>query len=159
MAQFGEILAELRKDHNMSQKELAKIIYVSTGTISNYETGTHFPDVEKLIALADHFHVTTDYLLGRCRQDCSQDIFDTLIAEGKTIGDLIQEVRTLPPEIPKPRPGMNVCLPRGGRTTTGRNRQKPKLLKSANVDTENARDNDSPWRFCHYCRSSKSIYF
>ena len=33
MAQFGEILAELRKDHNMSQKELAKIIYVSTGTI------------------------------------------------------------------------------------------------------------------------------
>lgn len=34
MAQFGEILAELRKDHNMSQKELAKIIYVSTGTIS-----------------------------------------------------------------------------------------------------------------------------
>ncbi len=40
-----------------------------------------------------------------------------------------------------------------------RNRQKPKLLKSANVDTENARDNDSPWRFCHYCRSSKSIYF
>lgn len=39
MAQFGEILAELRKDHNMSQKELAKIIYVSTGTISNYETG------------------------------------------------------------------------------------------------------------------------
>ena len=53
MAQFGEILAELRKDHKMSQKELAKIIYVSTGTISNYETGTHFPDVEKLIALAD----------------------------------------------------------------------------------------------------------
>ena len=28
MAQFGEILAELRKDHKMSQKELAKIIYV-----------------------------------------------------------------------------------------------------------------------------------
>ena len=25
MAQFGEILAELRKDHNMSQKELAKM--------------------------------------------------------------------------------------------------------------------------------------
>ena len=98
MAQFGEILAELRKDHKMSQKELAKIIYVSTGTISNYETGTRFPDGRKLIALADHFHVTTDYLLGRCRQDCSPDIFDTLIAEGKTIGDLIQEVRTLPPE-------------------------------------------------------------
>ena len=98
MAQFGEILAELRKDHKMSQKELAKIIYVSTGTISNYETGTHFPDVEKLIALADHFHVTTDYLLGRCRQDCSPDIFDTLIAEGKTVGELIQEVQALPPE-------------------------------------------------------------
>ena len=32
-------------------------------------------------------------------------------------------MRTLLPEIPKPRPGMSVSLPRGGRTTTGRNGQ------------------------------------
>lgn len=42
--------------------------------------------------------MTTDYLLGRCRQDCSPDIFDALIAEGKTVGELIQEVQALPPE-------------------------------------------------------------
>lgn len=68
-------------------------------------------------------------------------------------------MRMPPPEIPKPRPGMNAILPQGGKTTTGRNRPRPKLSKPAKADTENARDNNSPWRFHHYCRSSKSIYF
>ena len=39
MAQFGELLAELREDRKLTQKELAEIIYVSPGTISNYENG------------------------------------------------------------------------------------------------------------------------
>ena len=98
MAQFGEILAELRKDRGMSQKELAQIIYVSTGTISNYETGAHFPDVEKLIALAEYFHVTTDYLLGRCKSELSLDVFDSSIAGSKTLGDVIKEIQSLPAE-------------------------------------------------------------
>lgn len=98
MAQFGEILAELRKDRSMSQKELAQIIYVSTGTISNYETGAHFPDVEKLIALAEYFHVTTDYLLGRCKSELSLDVFDDPIAGSKTLGEVIKEIQSLPAE-------------------------------------------------------------
>ena len=32
MAEFGELLLELRKDHNLSQAELGKIIFVSGGT-------------------------------------------------------------------------------------------------------------------------------
>ena len=39
MAEFGDILEELRKDKGMTQKDLSEIIYVTTGTISNYESG------------------------------------------------------------------------------------------------------------------------
>ena len=65
MRSFGEILASLREERGIYQKELAAILKVSVGTISNYENNIHFPDQEALIQLADFFGVTTDYLLGR----------------------------------------------------------------------------------------------
>lgn len=65
MAVFGELMSELRQDRGLTQKELGKILSVSTGTISNYENGVHYPDLEKLVQLADYFQVSTDYLLGR----------------------------------------------------------------------------------------------
>ena len=65
MAEFGELIAELRQDRGLTQKQLGKILSVSTGTISNYENGVHYPDLEKLVTLADYFQVSTDYLLGR----------------------------------------------------------------------------------------------
>lgn len=63
--EIGEILAELRKERNLGQKELAAYLSLSTGTISNYENGVHFPDLHTLCKLADYFGVTTDYLLNR----------------------------------------------------------------------------------------------
>ena len=86
MRKFGEILAELRQDHKLTQKDLAQEMFVSVGTISNYENGVHYPDVEKLISLADFFDVTTDYLLGRCKVDISPDIFDEVIIGEKDLG-------------------------------------------------------------------------
>lgn len=53
MTKFGEILMQLRQEKHLSQAELGHIIYVSGGTISNYEKGVHYPDVEKLVRLAD----------------------------------------------------------------------------------------------------------
>ena len=44
MAQFGEILAELRQDRGLTQRDLAKLFFVTPGTISNYEKGRHLPD-------------------------------------------------------------------------------------------------------------------
>lgn len=98
MCRFGEVLAELRKDKKMSQRELGRIIHVSVGTISNYETGVHFPDVEKLVNMADYFGVTTDYLLGRCESPASPDVFSEQITGGKTVGDFIKILRSLPIE-------------------------------------------------------------
>ena len=98
MAHFGELLAELRKDNGLTQKELAKILFVTDGTISNYESGKHLPDVERLMIIADYFHVTTDYLLGRCTVNLSPDALEEPISGRKTVGSIIVDLKSLPPE-------------------------------------------------------------
>ena len=45
LTRFGEILMQLRQEKHLSQAELGRIIYVSGGTISNYENGVHYQDV------------------------------------------------------------------------------------------------------------------
>ena len=97
MRKFGEILAELRQDRKLTQKDLAQEMFVSVGTISNYENGVHYPNVEKLISLADFFDVTTDYLLGRCKVDISPDVFDEVIIGEKNLGHLIEDIRRITP--------------------------------------------------------------
>ena len=76
LTNFGEILMQLRQEKHLSQAELGNVIFVSGGTISNYEKGVHYPDVEKLVALAEYFGVSIDYLLGRSRSRLSPDVFD-----------------------------------------------------------------------------------
>lgn len=93
MARFGELLAELRADHKMTQKDLANILFVTPGTISNYEKGIYYPDVEKLIQLADFFRVSTDYLLGRTSIELSVDIFQAQFTKDKTVGDVIKSMQ------------------------------------------------------------------
>lgn len=65
MQSTGQILANLRKERGLAQKELAALLNLSIGTISNYENGVHSPDLNTLCRLAEFYHVTTDYLLGR----------------------------------------------------------------------------------------------
>lgn len=92
MAKFGEILEELRQDKNLSQKELGDILHVTAGTISNYENDVHLPSSEKLVDLASIFNVTTDYLLGRCSSSLSPDIWNQVIVDNYTAGELIQGI-------------------------------------------------------------------
>ena len=65
-------LRELRISKNLSQCELAKIIGVSGQTILNWENGIYEPKINQLIALADYFNVTVDYLIER------KTTFDTI---------------------------------------------------------------------------------
>ena len=98
MAEFGELLAELRMDQKMKQKELAVQLHVTSGTISNYENGVHLPDIDKLIALADIFQVTTDYLLGRCSVNVSSDYLEKTVCGTTTVGKVIEDILNLPLE-------------------------------------------------------------
>ena len=62
---FKHTLRDLRREYRLTQSDLAKILGTSTSTVGNWETGLREPDFETLQRLADYFHVTTDYLLGR----------------------------------------------------------------------------------------------
>ena len=61
---LGERLQKQRLLRNISQKEAAIVIGASASVISNYESGERTPSIENLIALANLYHVSTDYLLG-----------------------------------------------------------------------------------------------
>lgn len=61
---FGTVLRQLRKSHNLTQKELGLRIGLSKAVISKYENGIGYPTFDMLIQIADYFGVTTDYLLG-----------------------------------------------------------------------------------------------
>lgn len=64
MSIIGDRIRELRRNSDMNQAELAKILDVKTSTISGYESGYRNPDIEKFKLLADFFNVSYDYLLG-----------------------------------------------------------------------------------------------
>jgi len=57
-------LKKLRKEKEISQKELAKIINLSPSTIAMYETEKRKPDSETLEKMSNYFEVSIDYLLG-----------------------------------------------------------------------------------------------
>lgn len=61
---FAERLKELRDDKNLSITALAKQLKVSRVTVSQISNGAHLPSTEMLIALADYFNCSADYLLG-----------------------------------------------------------------------------------------------
>lgn len=61
-------LKELRTAHNLSQKQLADVLGTTARAISFYENGLREPNIAALIALADYFGVSVDYLLGRTGQ-------------------------------------------------------------------------------------------
>ncbi len=96
LAHIGELIAELRQDNGMTQRQLGEILSVTSGTISNYENGVHLPDIEKVIILADYFHVTADYLLGRTSSSVSPEMLQNQIINGKTLADLIDAFTKLP---------------------------------------------------------------
>lgn len=58
---YAECKGTISLYSHLSQAELGHIIYVSGGTISNYEKGVHYPDVEKLVRLADYFNVSMNW--------------------------------------------------------------------------------------------------
>ena len=96
MAAFGELMAELRQDRGLTQKELGKILSVSTGTISNYENGVHYPDLEKLVQLADYFRVSTDYLLGQKEYTRGNKYVQTHHSQDETLKKIIHSLLQLP---------------------------------------------------------------
>ena len=64
MGIFAERMKELRLEKKMTQAEVAKAIGLSTTAYCNYEYGQRDPQTATLVALAQLYHVSADYLLG-----------------------------------------------------------------------------------------------
>ncbi len=61
--ELGKRIAEIRKEHGLTQEGLAEICSVTRQTISNWENGKSYPDLETLVLISDSFDVSLDALL------------------------------------------------------------------------------------------------
>ena len=63
-------IRDLREDADKLQKDLAEYLRCTQVCYSNYETGKRDIPTEVLIALAEYYGTSTDYLLGLTDQTC-----------------------------------------------------------------------------------------
>ena len=60
---LADKIIDLRKKNGWSQEELAEKLGVSRQAVSKWESAQAIPDLGRVLAMADLFSVTTDYLL------------------------------------------------------------------------------------------------
>ena len=61
--EFNEKLQKIRKEHNITQESLADKLNVSRQAVSKWESGTAYPDTEKLIQISKLFGISLDELI------------------------------------------------------------------------------------------------
>ena len=63
--QFAERFSYLISESNSTQKQLANAIGIKETSISNYKKGLSEPSIKHLVAIADYYKCSTDYLIGK----------------------------------------------------------------------------------------------
>jgi len=66
---FAIRIKNLRQAKELNQVQLAEKLGVKKQSISNWENDNIMPSIDMLVRIADFFHVSTDYLLGRNVQE------------------------------------------------------------------------------------------
>ena len=74
--QVGKQIQHYRKEKNLSQDELAEIIFVSRQSISNWERDATYPDIQNLLLLSKVFEVSLDKLVKGDLETMKQIIHD-----------------------------------------------------------------------------------
>ena len=77
---IGTLLKELRKEHNLSQEQLADKFNVSSRSISRWENGNTMPDISVMIELADFYDIDIRELISgeRKSEKMDEDLKETL---------------------------------------------------------------------------------
>lgn len=60
---FGENLQFLRKRDNMTQEQLAELLEVSRQSVSKWESGSSYPEMDKILQICSMFHCSMDTLM------------------------------------------------------------------------------------------------
>ena len=78
---IGAFLRELRKEHGISQEQLAEKFNVSSRSVSRWENGNTMPDISIMIELADYYDIDIrDLLRGeRKSEKMEEDLKETLV--------------------------------------------------------------------------------
>ncbi|MBQ8658351.1 MAG: helix-turn-helix domain-containing protein [Clostridia bacterium] len=98
---FKNILKDLRIEKGVRQNEVAKGCDVSPQCISQLELGTRSPTGSTLIALAEYFNCSVDYLLGRSDEYANRKIESDLFKNGLSSEEkeLLKTSRNLPEDL------------------------------------------------------------
>ncbi|PMD69510.1 helix-turn-helix domain-containing protein [Companilactobacillus nuruki] len=62
---LGDNLRFCRKQRNLSEREVSRLLHVDITTISKYEHNTRTPDIYMMMRFADVYNVSLDQLVGR----------------------------------------------------------------------------------------------
>lgn len=82
--QIGHIIAQLRNQKGISQKQLAKELCISNGLVGLWETNKRTPSLEYFVLLIDYFAISADVLLKsdrRLKPEQYQDISTSTSAQ------------------------------------------------------------------------------
>ena len=90
-----ELFRELREDHDYSQSDIAAVLGISQQHYSKYETGEYELPLRHFITLAEHYHVSADYLIGRCSHDEKGPLEMVYVTQDCTCEKLIQDTLSL----------------------------------------------------------------
>ena len=62
---FKDNLKKIRKDNNLSQEELAEKLNVTRQSVSKWESGIAYPEMDKVIQICKMFNLNIDDLLNK----------------------------------------------------------------------------------------------
>ena len=68
---LSENIRKFRKEHRLTQEQLAEVLGVTTGAVHKWEAGMSVPDISLIMELADFFDTSVDVLLGYKMKDNS----------------------------------------------------------------------------------------
>lgn len=60
---IGKEIANIRKNQNLTQEEFGSIFHVTRQTVSNWETGKNYPDLQTLVDISEQFDISLDTIL------------------------------------------------------------------------------------------------
>ena len=95
---LGEKLAEIRQDKGLTQQDVADVLHCASTTVAGYEQNARDPSTEMLMKYAQHFNVTTDYLLGLAESSVTVAFLNDEFAQGTSFLSVMNDLSKLKPE-------------------------------------------------------------
>ena len=78
---LNEKIYEIRKELKFTQEEVADKLNVSRQTISNWETGSAQPTIDKAVELAKLYNVSLDQMVGLKIEETANPLLGSLVGE------------------------------------------------------------------------------